>query len=65
VTFNRTWLAVGAVTVVVVVAVIILLVVNRPWESREYKACVRAAQSYLGADFDKSEIKSYCHQMYG
>ena len=62
---NRTWLLIGVVTAAVIVAVVILLVINKPWESREYKACVRTAQNYLGPDFDKSEIKKYCHEMYG
>jgi hypothetical protein len=62
---NRTWLAIGAVTAAVIVAVVVFLFINRPWESREYKACMRTAQNYLGSDYDKSEIKRFCHAMYG
>jgi flagellar biosynthesis/type III secretory pathway M-ring protein FliF/YscJ len=64
VSLNRTWLLIGAVTAVVIVAVVVFLFINRPWESREYKSCLRTAQSYLGPDYDKSQIKAFCHEMY-
>lgn len=63
-TLKRTWLMVGVVAVALIAALIIFLMTTRPWESREYKACVRQGQNILGKDFDKSEIEDYCHQAY-
>ena len=61
---NRVWVMVGVAAVAVVVAVSIFLIVNRPWESREYKSCLRQAQNYLGEDYDQSEIEAFCHAIY-
>jgi succinate dehydrogenase hydrophobic anchor subunit len=62
---RQTWLVVGVSAVALIAAIAIYLFVNRPWESREYKDCVRQAQNILGKDFDTSQIEETCHQMYG
>lgn len=63
---SRTRLIVGIVmAVAIIVAVTVYLVVNRPWESRQYKECVRVGQEQLPSDVSKSQVQTYCHQLYG
>jgi hypothetical protein len=62
---RRTWLiAVVLAAVTVIVAVGVYLVVDRPWESRGYKDCVRNAERQLQNEFSTSQIKAYCHELY-
>jgi hypothetical protein len=44
--------------------VIIFLVVAKPWESQQYKDCVRSAESERIAS-TQQEIEALCHQLYG
>jgi hypothetical protein len=62
---RQTWLHVGILVVALLAAIAIFLIVNRPWENREYKECVRQAHNILGKDYDNSEITHTCHDLYG
>ncbi len=57
------WLIIAVIAVIVLV---IFLVVEKPWESQQYKDCVSANQSQVnGTTVTQSGIEQYCHQLYG
>jgi Protein of unknown function (DUF2510) len=58
------WLIAVVIAVIALVLVIIFVVVEKPWESQQYKDCVRSAKSerILGT---QQEIEAFCHQLYG
>jgi len=63
---SRARLIVGAVmAVAIIVAVGVYLIVNRPWEGPKYKECVHLGQTQVASDVSKSQIETYCHQLYG
>jgi hypothetical protein len=56
------WLIIGVVALIILE----IILVNKPWESQQYKDCVRANQTNVnGTAITQSGIEQYCHQLYG
>jgi Protein of unknown function (DUF2510) len=57
-------LVIAVIAVIAVIVVVIFLVVEKPWESQQYKDCVSGALSER-IPGTQQEIEAFCHQLYG